>query len=293
MLRPLRSHPPTMDLPISQNASLITQAQIAGEHAQGWFLLTVALLMLLAVSLTTGSAAPLPVPPASTAAGPRGTPRLGLGVALILAACLSFAAIAHGVATGGAIVVFDRAFSDAVRASTSAPVLQVFEWVTRLGDGSTLAVLCLGGAGVLALRGERALAFGLVMAMGGNGLLNATLKRIFERFRPPHLQGMATFHGWSFPSGHSSGALVAYGMAAYLLMRMLPHRWHAMIVALAAGTAFSVGTSRIFLEAHYASDVAAGFASGTAWLTACIIVLELMRHLPSPIRVDPPRALAR
>ena len=115
--------------------------------------------------------------------------------------------------------------------------------------------------------------------MGGTCLLDAALKREFERMRPLHEQGLPTFHGWGFPSGHASGALVACGSLAYVLMRTLPQRWHGHvgIAVLAAGAAFSVGASRIFLEAHVATDVLAGFASGTAWLTTCILGLEMAR----------------
>ena len=100
--------------------------------------------------------------------------------------------------------------------------------------------------------------------------------------RPPHEVGLPVAHGWSFPSGHSSGAVVAYGMLAYVLLRTLPSRWHLPVVLAATALAFAVGCSRIFLEAHYASDVLAAFASGTAWLTACIVGIEIARRRVRP-----------
>ena len=39
-------------------------------------------------------------------------------------------------------------------------------------------------------------------------------------------QGLASAGGWSFPSGHSSGALVAYGMLAYVLPKLNPATNH-------------------------------------------------------------------
>jgi undecaprenyl-diphosphatase len=105
-------------------------------------------------------------------------------------------------------------------------------------------------------------------------LINTALKRAFERARPLHDLEATTFAGYSFPSGHSSGALVAYGMLAYVLMRTLPRGWHLPAAMLCAAAAFSVGASRIFLQAHFATDVAAGFASGSAWLAICILSVE-------------------
>ena len=101
-----------------------------------------------------------------------------------------------------------------------------------------------------------------MIAIGGNAILNRTLKAEFERVRPLHADGHVLADGWSLPSGHSSGALVAYGMLAYVLIRLAPGAWRMPAVLLAAAIAFATGCSRVFLQMHYATDVAAGFASG-------------------------------
>ena len=116
-----------------------------------------------------------------------------------------------------------------------------------------------------------------MVALGGNALLNPLLKRVFERVRPMHEHGLVTELGWSFPSGHTSSATVAYGMLAYVALRTLPAVWHVPALLAAAALAFTVGCSRVFLQVHFASDVLAGFASGAAWLTVCIVSVELAR----------------
>jgi len=67
-------------------------------------------------------------------------------------------------------------------------------------------------------------------------------------------------------------------MLAYLALRLAPPRWHLPAMLGAAALAGTVGSSRVFLQVHYASDVLAGFASGTAWLLVAIIGVELGRH---------------
>ncbi len=268
-----------MDLPIPTEATLTALAQAAGAHALEWFLGLLALLA--AIGMLARS-----VRHVAQRHGGRETAQftrqsLGLGFALIVGAGLMFAGIAYEIGVGGTFVHVDRAFLEAVRASTSEHAVQVFGWITFLGDGLTLAVLCIASALALLAHGERLLAFALVAAMGGNGLFNAVLKRVFERVRPPHEPGLPLAHGWSFPSGHSSGAVVEYGMLAYVLMRTLPRHWHLPVVLSATVLALCVGCSRIFLEVHFASDVLAGFASGTAWLTACIMVIGKGRHAQS------------
>jgi undecaprenyl-diphosphatase len=116
-----------------------------------------------------------------------------------------------------------------------------------------------------------------VIALAGNGLLNQTLKQIFGRVRPLDPEGSVLAQGFSFPSGHSAGAVVAYGMLAYLALRLLPARWHLSALLTAVALIFTVGASRLFLRVHFASDVIAGFASGTAWLALCITSIELIR----------------
>jgi undecaprenyl-diphosphatase len=67
-------------------------------------------------------------------------------------------------------------------------------------------------------------------------------------------------------------------MLAYIAMRRLPPAWHLPALLLATAIAFTTGCSRIFLQVHFASDVLAGFASGLAWLTVCVVSTELTRR---------------
>jgi membrane-associated phospholipid phosphatase len=93
-----------------------------------------------------------------------------------------------------------------------------------------------------------------------------------------HDNGLVSEMGFSFPSGHTAGATVAYGMLAYLALRVLPSRWHVPAVMLASALAFTIGSSRVFLQVHFASDVLAGFAWGAAWLAVCVLSVELSRR---------------
>jgi undecaprenyl-diphosphatase len=209
---------------------------------------------------------------------PRLVIRLTVGFGVIVAAALVFAVIANALDPGHALDRLDFALSTAVVDHASAHSRQVFARVTHLGDPLTLAVVCVAGAIVLVLRRERTLAFGLVVAIAGNAVLNRALKSVFLRVRPPPEQAVPPIDGWSFPSGHSSGAIVAYGMLAYVLIRTTPRAWHLPALLLAAAMAFTTGCSRVFLRAHYPSDVVAGFASGAAWLAICITSVEIARH---------------
>jgi membrane-associated phospholipid phosphatase len=192
------------------------------------------------------------------------------GFSIVLGAAFGFAEIAEHLGPGGAMSQADEALSASIRSHVGVGTQQVFARLTHLGDPLVLTLLGVAVALWLCWRGQRSLALGWALALGGNALLNPVLKRVFERVRPVHDHGLVAELGWSFPSGHTSGATVAYGMLAYVLLRTLPKVWHLPVVLGATSLAFSVGSSRVFLQLHFASDVVAGFASGTAWLMVCI-----------------------
>ena len=200
-----------------------------------------------------------------------------VGIAIVLVGVGAFAALAAQLAAGGMPGWSDQAFTEVLRAAAPAPALQIFAALTHLGDTSTLAALCIAIALVLIAFGRRGFAFGWVVAVAGNGLLIKALKQVFGRVRPLNTEGFVLEHGFSFPSGHSSGSVVAYGMLAYLALRLLPIRWHLPSLLATVALAVTIGTSRLFLGVHFASDVIAGFASGTAWLALCITSIEYIR----------------
>lgn len=257
----------------------VVLAQILGTHALAGFfgLLAVVLAAVAMVGVSLGRLSRLQ---RRARAHPYATlfVRLLLGLALIVAAAYAFAEIAEEIAPGEQLARLDQVFSDAVIAHTPERARRVFASVSRLGDPLTLVGLGVVAVLALLLRGERLLGVAVAVAMGGNAVLNLALKHAFARARPLHDGGPTPFEGYSFPSGHSSGALVAYGMLAYVLIRSLPRGWHLPAAMLCAAAAFSVGASRIFIQAHFATDVAAGFASGGAWLTICILTVEWMHR---------------
>ena len=255
------------------HADGVIAAGAVGAHALAWYFGL--LVLLLACALFAWSVrAPWHRTVEGVQAGHRGPAELlGLGVALVVGATAGFAVIAY-VTGNGAFAQADQAFLNALHASMPARVVKHFAWITWFGDARTLALLCIGTVAALLDCDEPALASGLAVAVGGNGLLNTAMKHAFERTCPQHEVTLPLGHGLCFPSGHTSGAVVAYGMLAYVLMRTLPQRWHLPVLMSATALVFTVGWSRVFVEAHFPSDVLAGFASGIAWLALVVVFTE-------------------
>ncbi len=93
-------------------------------------------------------------------------------------------------------------------------------------------------------------------------IISSILKIILHRTRPvSEYVDKMFFKTFSFPSGHAAGALVSYGMAAYVIS----FRWPELTTiswALALSFVFFISLSRIYLRAHYASDIIGGWIVG-------------------------------
>jgi membrane-associated phospholipid phosphatase len=206
--------------------------------------------------------------------------RLLLGVWLVLGGCVLlaaaelFAETMDAMKTDQAISLFDVHLSETLSRELSDSAMRVFGAVSHLGDPMTLAPLVVAVAVALVVRRRAWVALGWTVACAGGAVLNRELKQIFERVRPVHDHGFALADGYSFPSGHTTGSIVIFGMLAYLCLRLLPVRWRLVSVLLATTLAFSIGSSRVVLRVHWASDVIAGFAVGLAWLTLCVAAME-------------------
>jgi len=256
----------------------VAVADAVGRHALPIFLaLLFALLAMTAAAAWAVQRSPLRRVPHTRPPVRVLLARLAVGFAVVVVCGWAFAEVAEMLGDGRTLGRADQALADVLQVSVPLFALQFFAVLTHLGDPVILTAVCIVvGIGLL-LRQQHALAVGWVVAVAGNGVLNQVLKQVFARARPVHDTALAQAQGFSFPSGHTSGSVVVFGMLAYLAMRLLPERWIVPVGLTAVALAYSVGTSRVFLRVHFASDVIAGFASGAAWLAVCVVSLELTR----------------
>ncbi|HEV7744070.1 MAG TPA: phosphatase PAP2 family protein [Pyrinomonadaceae bacterium] len=159
--------------------------------------------------------------------------------------------------------------------SHATPLLTKAMFVATL-FGSTAIGACIAIAFGLYLIRRRHFYWlvALVTAVPGGGLLNKLLKYIFHRPRPLFPDPLLTLSSYSFPSGHTMTATVLYGViAAYLLSKAKNWRWRVFILLATVSLIVIVGFSRMYLGAHYLSDVLAAIGEGLAWLTLCLTVI--------------------
>src|SRR5260370_1545509 len=200
---------------------LINMAHVAGEHAVLLFAVLLVLAMVVVLGVW-GLVHRYGVPRED--GGPSRKVLLVIHLAasfgVIVGAGALFAAIADEIGVGETLGRVDQAFADGIASAVPIDVIRTFALITHLGDAWLLGIWCVLGAAILTVRRKYPLAIGFVLAIVGSGLLNNTFKHVFERVRPVHDQSIATASGWSFPSGHSSGSMVTYGIIAYVLARL-------------------------------------------------------------------------
>ena len=74
-------------------------------------------------------------------------------------------------------------------------------------------------------------------------------------------------------------SLVVYGMLAYIAgLTLRSQSTRAVSVGGVALMVILIGFSRVYLGAHYMTDVVGGFAAGGAWLSAVITAWEAKRR---------------
>jgi membrane-associated phospholipid phosphatase len=208
--------------------------------------------------------------------------RLGLQALLSAAfavfASMFFLEIADEISPDEDLGQFDVALSTQLSQHASDEQLRTFGLLTHLGDKAFLTALVIVVAALLIWRRQRFIAAAWVVACALGGLLNTALKAIFERSRPEFVHSFATADGWSFPSGHSSGSMIVYGLLGYLAVLHTPKSIHVPTAAIAMALVVCVGCSRVVLQVHYFSDVLGGYAVGASWVAAWIAGLEVLRR---------------
>ena len=158
-----------------------------------------------------------------------------------------------------------------------------FLHLTDAGTSRFVTPIVLAGAMLSIWKRRFAFAAVWVLAIATAPLVSSEFKDIFQRARPAGIDPLAPEKSYSFPSGHSMEAIVAYGMASYLLLVTLPPRHWLRGVAVGGSILLiiAIGFSRMYLSAHWLTDVLGGFALGAAWVALWIGILECGRRRPS------------
>jgi undecaprenyl-diphosphatase len=195
-------------------------------------------------------------------------------VALLVAgfavALLGFVNLVDDVVARGELARADLAISNLIQSLRIDAGDRIMIVVTSFGDGVVIAALAVVALTWLAWRRSWRLAGGLAILLIATAAFVPLLKSTIQIARPLAMYGGAD--AYSFPSGHATFAATFFGFVGWLTLRGLPGRWRWLPIVLAAGTVGLIATSRIYLAAHWPSDVLAGtiFGLGTTLIIALV-----------------------
>ncbi len=178
----------------------------------------------------------------------------------------------------------DQGLMAVIQENRSQAIDDIAVMVTRLGDFRTQ--LIAGGllTALLLLARQWRHALFAATTLIGTALLNGTLKWFFARARPDVLTDpLGTY---SMPSGHSSASFAFFLVLAVLAGREQPPRMRLTWVMLGCLPALAIACSRVYLGAHWPTDILAGA------LLACFVCASSLTLIQdrAPLNALPRRA---
>ncbi|TAJ29333.1 bifunctional DedA family/phosphatase PAP2 family protein [Bosea sp. (in: a-proteobacteria)] len=195
---------------------------------------------------------------------------VGLLVGAFAFAFLGFINLLEEVAARGELARADLAMSNFVQSLRTDVGDRIMIVITGFGDGIVIGALTIVALAWLAWRRSWRLAGGLAILLVATAAFVPALKSTIQIARPLAMYSGA--EAYSFPSGHATFAATFFGFAGWLTLRGLPLRWRWLPLAVSAIIIGLIVSSRVYLAAHWPSDVAAGtiFGIGTTLIVALI-----------------------
>ena len=169
------------------------------------------------------------------------------------------------------INIIDETIYNMIIKLLSMPTTLIMTFVSHIGSATILIMLCVEF--LIFLRDKKislAITINLIIVY----LTNVLIKTIVARPRPDVLK-LVHETGYSFPSGHAMVATGFYGFLIYISYKKIENKaLRNTIIAMLSILIFLIGISRIYLGAHYATDIIGGFIIGAIYLIAFIKIIQ-------------------
>jgi undecaprenyl-diphosphatase len=159
----------------------------------------------------------------------------------------------------------------------SDALVDVAKVVTALGSLPVAIALVVIAGAVLIRRGEPRYALALASGLALTFVAVHLSKDAVGRSRPPH--PLVDADGAAYPSGHAAYAITWIAVAV-ALSRVLPGPASRLgFLAVSVAIAAVVGLTRLYLRAHYLSDVVGGWGLGAFIFAVCGAVALIVGHV--------------
>lgn len=170
---------------------------------------------------------------------------------------------------------FDTEVLNFVNRHSTPLLVKIMLVITFFGSTKFFFPAYIIMVGLLLWKHKKIIALEIAVIAGGSTLMMFLLKDFFHRHRPNSIFGNELV-SYSFPSGHSVSSLIFCGIISYIVWTTnISNLKKFSITLLLLLYALLVGTSRIILMVHYATDVIAGYCFAIAWLIISFWVMKI------------------
>ena len=193
---------------------------------------------------------------------------------LVLGGGWAFFALLEDVLEKDPLVLLDQAVFSTLQGLRTPGLDHAMVAVTELGSAAVIVPVVVAVGLVLAFKRQwRTLGYWVATIVFGRALV-WVLKTTVQRARPNQTLYSGMVDQFSFPSGHAASSIVLYGFLAFLLARGRPRGQRVAIGAVAAAVIVLTSFSRLYLGAHWMSDVLGSLALGTAWVALASVAFS-------------------
>lgn len=205
-----------------------------------------------------------------------------LFAAMVFTGVIALANLGLRAASGNAVSNMDVSIASLMRESRNAPADEIMTVITMMGDTLVMTALALAILVWLVWHKAYRAAWAAGIAIVAAKCFELAVKYGIQRARPMELSytGASAF---SFPSGHATMAAVIFGILAVLVSHSMGRWGRAVVYAICAVFVVAIAYSRVYLGAHWFSDVLAGLLFGVVMMAAFGVAIEAI----PPRRIKP------
>ncbi|MEJ2132538.1 MAG: phosphatase PAP2 family protein, partial [Gammaproteobacteria bacterium] len=197
--------------------------------------------------------------------------------AMLIASAWLFLVVLEDVIGGAPLVRADQSLYELLQSLRTPWGDRLMVVMTQLGDAIVITAIAITVFAWLAWRRAwRTMGYWAAAICFGQ-LTTTMLKSVLERARPETglYEGVSAY---SFPSGHATMSTVTFGLLAVLVARDLSPERRWLPYAVATSIVSLIALSRMYLGAHWLSDVVGGVSLGLAWVS--LLAIAYYRHRP-------------
>ena len=204
-----------------------------------------------------------------------------LFAAIFVTGLLALISMTLRLASANAVSNMDVSIFNLMKEMRNAPADEIMITLTMLGDALVMTVLAVTIIVWLLWRRSYRAAIAAAVAFIAGKIFVPVLKYGIQRPRPIELYDGAEL--FSFPSGHATMAALIFGILAVLVSHSMGRWGRALVYAICGILVVAIAYSRVYLGAHWLSDVVAGLLFGTIMAAAYGVAIEAI----PPRRIRP------